>query len=564
MKRIVLFVCVFLLNDLLADPHFKPGVTPESIQFSIGGDERKYEKEVVKKIKENGKTKKVKQKEMFSQGAQVSDMKTLADGSLLMSGYIHGEASIPKADKVFKPVSGKIGEYSTFVAKVSADGSKVLWFSVLPEKSLEPKCMAVTKDGSIYVAGKFKDNLKNLSSQHADNSYSKCKVAILKFSADGSKLDLIRTGGPNQSEITGICADNKGNIVWTGSPSGQGQASYVIKMDSTGKYLEWADAGKEGKPSWTIYLHDNDEQIKNNFTSFYTKGGKEGFDYDGPGKWGKVKFWRRCFRLGGQVTCLPDGDFIVTSSYFYYFKEGKNKGFPAFDGYIGRYSSEGKLKWCSNMYQDGDSVHTPDQKPVDMVYDAKSDSIYVLFKQHGSNVYRFKGTLLGDTGNLMISWVGKLSASTGKLTHGWYFQNNRNGKYQKNGLPASPPHPKLAGNNLKRIALGKDGNIYLTGSGAPKMWTSANALMKWPEDQTGGGQGALIVLDPNLKYLYSTCIGSGKSDCSASFNGLAINNYGVFLGGSLSGAGFHKGNAPAWSVSDSSSKRASLVKVQWK
>ena len=564
MKKILFAVSFLFLNFIFADSQFKPGVTPESIQFSFGGDERAYEKEITKKIKENGKTKKVKVKEAFSEGAEIKDVKSTPDGSIYITGYIHAESSIPKAAKVSKLASGKVGEYSCFIAKLSADGSNILWFSVLPENTLDPSKVVIAKDGTVYVGGKYKDKLKSVSSQHADNNYGKSKVAILKIFADGSKLDWIRTGGPNQTDLTGMCIDNKNNLVWTASPGGQGQASYVIKMDPSGKYLDWADAGKDGKPSWTLYLHDNDGQIKENFTSFYTKGDKDGFDYDGPGKWGKVKFYKRCFRLGGQVICLPDGDFIVTSSYFYYFKEGKNKGFPAFDGFIGRYSSEGKLKWCSNMYQDGDSVHTPDQKPIDMVYDAKSDSIYVLFKQHGSNVYRFKGTLLGDSGNMMICWVGKLSASNGKVSNGWYFQNNRHGKYQTNGLPASPPHPKLAGNNLKGIALGKDGNVYLTGSGAPKMWTSANAIMPWPADQSGGGQGALIVLDNNLNYLYATCLGSGKSDCSASFNGIAVNDYGVFLGGSLSGAGFHKGSAPSWSISDSAGKRASVVKLRWK
>ena len=564
MKRIFCIVSLLVLNPLIAESEFKSGVVPGSVQFSFGGDERTYQKEVTKKVNENGKTKKIKIKETFSQGAEISDMKASADGSIYITGVIHGEPSIPKADKVYKLGSGKLGEYSCFVAKVSADGSRIVWFSVLSENSLEPSRVVIGKDGSVYIAGKYKESLKSLSAQHADNNYGKSKVAIIKFSADGSKLNWIRTGGPNQTDITGMCIDSKNNIVWTASPGGQGQASYVIKMDSTGKYLDWADAGKDGKPSWSIYLHDNDRQIKENFTSFYTKGDKDGFDYDGAGKWGKVKFYKRCFRLGGQVLCLPDGDFIITSSYFYYFKEGKNKGFPAFDGFIGRYSSEGKLKWCSNMYQDGDSVHTPDQKPLDLVYDANSDSIYVLFKQHGSNVYRFKGTLLGDSGNMMISWVGKLSALNGKLMNGWYFQNNRHGKYQTNGLPASPPHPKLAGNNLKKIALGNDGNVYITGSGAPKMWTSANAMMKWPEDQSGGGQGALVVLDKDLNYLYATCVGSGKSDCSASFNGLVLNKYGVFLGGFLNGSGFHKGSAPSWSVSDSSMKRASFVKVEWK
>ena len=450
--KISLIICIFLLSlGFAAEPLFKPGKVPESQQYSFAGDLRSYEKEVSKKIKENGKSKRIRVKETFTQGAEIKDMVSTADGSIYITGFIHKETSIPKAAKVHKLSNGSIGYYSCFVAKLSADAASILWFSVLPAESLDPSRLVVSKDGSIYVGGKYRDGLSKLKEQHKDSNYTKSKVAILKFSEDGSKLHWIRTGGPNQSELTGLCSDAKGNVIWTGSSSGMGQASYIIKMSPQGTFLNWQNAGKDGGESWSIYLHDNDVQLKEAWASFYTKGGKEGYDYDGPGKWGKVKFYSRCFRLGGQVICLPDGDFIVTASYFYKFKEGKNKTFPAFDGYLARYSSEGKLKWCTNMYQDGDSVHTPDQKPIDLAYDHKTNKIYVLFKQHGSNVYRFKGKLYGDTGNLMISWVGKVDASNGKLEEGWYFQSNRDGKYQANGLPKSPPYPKLAGNNLKRI-----------------------------------------------------------------------------------------------------------------
>ena len=94
------------------------------------------------------------------------------------------------------------------------------------------------------------------------------------------------------------------------------------------------------------------------------------------------------------------------------------------------------------------------------------------------------------------------------------------------------------------------------------MWTSSNALMKWPDDQNGGGQGALIVLDKNLKYLYATCIGTNKSDGQAHFNAMVINQYGIILGGSIKGKGFHS-NTPSWSVKESENKRVGFAKVNW-
>ena len=287
MKSIFVSCLVFLSVNLLAEGLFVPGKAPANKQLSFGGDERSYQKEVSKKIKENGKSKRIKVKETFTQGAEIKDMTSSSDGSIYLTGFIHAESSIPKAGKVHKLSSGKIGEFSTFAAKMSADASQIEWFAVMPEKSMDPSKIVIASNGSIYVGGQYKEGLSTLKEQHESSNYSKSKIAILKLANDGSKLEWIRTGGPNQSKLTGMCADKKGNIVWTGEPSGQMQASYVIKMDPTGTYLNWNDAGKDGKPSWTIYLHDNDVQIKEKFTPFYTKGDKEGYDYDGPWQMGQ-------------------------------------------------------------------------------------------------------------------------------------------------------------------------------------------------------------------------------------------------------------------------------------
>ncbi len=263
--------------------------------------------------------------------------------------------------------------------------------------------------------------------------------------------------------------------------------------------IEWKEAAR----AWCLDLHHNDAQLngKGEYWAFYQQGQREGgFDLDGvKGKWGKVRFWLKGMREGGQVLFLPGGDFVVSGTNQYDFKEGENKKFPAFDFFLARYSGEGELRWSTNLYQEGDSVHTPDQKAVDLAYDAARDEVICLVKQHGSNVYRLMGDLSGDTGNLMIGWVGRVSAQDGKLKAGWYFQNNRNGKYEEDGRPVSPPYPKLSGNDLRRVAVGKDGRVFLCGSAGAMMWTTGEEAKGWPEGKGGGQEGCFVILDRALK-----------------------------------------------------------------
>lgn len=544
---------------------------PALWQAVFGGPELKYFKKEKKKIKDpkTGKTKKTMVNVGKTDGSKIIDMVPLKNGSLIITGIIHNQESIPKAGQVTIFKGGKVGECSAFVAHINPDGKEIKWFSVLPAKVIEPERMAVADDGTIYFGGAIKDKnaFKAMPQMHKDSNPDKKKTAIVSVSSDGKKLLWLKTGAPNQSKINGMDIDNKGRIVYTGMPSGRGQASYVLRMDKNGNGVDFDKGKEDGSPSWAIYLHPNAWQLNlpGQYMDFYKKAGKEGFDYDGPeGKWGKVKWGGFCHRIGGEVIVLPDGDYVVSAGVYYSFRVGGKKSYPAFDYFLARYRPDGTIKWSTNLYQDGDSVHTPDQKPIDLAYSAKTDSIYCLVKQHGSNVYRFKGNLQGDTGNLMISWVGKVNAKDGKIQEGWYFQNSRNTSYNAKGEPKSPPYPKLAGNNLQKIAVDKEGRVYLAGTGAPKMWTSPNALMQWPAKQNGGGQGAFIVLDQNLNYLYATCLGNGIADMGGEIKALALTDKGIFLGGMGRGKGLTQGSKPIWAVADSDAKKAWLININWK
>ena len=484
----------------------------------------------------------------FGKGEEsgITDLAAFEDDSILACGVLDEGAALPAAKLTTKLLEGNHADGKRgFVAHLSPDLSEILWISVFPAECIAPTRVAIAPDGSFAVGGTHLGGFADLDKSGAN--WNKGKDCLAKLPADGSSVLWFTPGGPEHGDLTGLAIDEQGRVYFTADSKTRGAANHLIRRDGdTGEIEKWAD------DAWCVYLHTNQEALKadGEFIAYYDKSKEEsedgfGYDYDGEGGWGPVEFHLKGFRHGGQVLVLPGGDLLVSSCLQYDFRENprkdgkvtKGKKFPAFDYFLARYSNTGELRWSTNLYQKGDSIHTPDQKPIDLAYDPKTDSVYCLVKQHGSNVYRFKGELLGDTGNLTIGWLGKVEAKTGELQEGWYFQNNRTGKFQDNGLPASPPHPKLAGNALTRVAIGSDESVYLTGIGSAQTWTTDNALQPWPEGQSGGGEGVLLQLSPDLdKVGYATCL---FTDAEPRFtpSGLAVTKAGIIIGGSGSFSG---------------------------
>ncbi len=536
------------------------------------------------------------------EGSEIRDLAARPDGSVVACGTLGADAAIPKANAVHLLLSGdRSAGLRGFAAQFSANLEGLDWIAVFPADCIEPARIALSADGSIALGGKHLGGLAALDAKQ--EKWGKTDGALAKLSKDGSQVRWVSPAGPNQGAVTGIDVDSKGRVYFAADSKVRQAANYLLRKNGeTGANEPWDKTG------WCVYLHTNQEALKapGQFLAYYDKARKQsedgfGFDYDGAEGWGPVQFSLQGFRIGGQVRVLPDGDVVVSSCLQYDFRTNqrvapkpappkpkseldslldggakkpkpalevdkpeklatpkketgpirKGKSFPAFDYFLARYSPDGELRWSTNLYQPGDSVHTPDQKPLDLAYDAKSDRIYVLAEQHGSNLYRFMGELNGDTGNLMIGWLGKVNAADGKLEAGWYFQNNRHGNFGPNGIPKSPPYPKLAGNRLRRARVTADGAIFLAGSGAAQTWTTPNALQSWPKDQHGGGNGALLELAENLSSVrYATCL---FSDAEGGFapNGLAVTVEGVILAGRgrFSGELAEKATKAGWSES---------------
>ncbi len=476
-----------------------------------------------------------------SESDRITDMVALPDGSLLICGVIHGLNDWVEGVPMRRPGAGGggVGRDSPFVAKVAYDLSKLEWVSVMGAETFKPSRMAVAPDGSIYLGGEKGDEIKSIA---PDEDWDGRHSVIAKLCEEGRELEWVRAGGANQTGVTGLDVDDKGRVYWTAGTRGARMAAYLIRLNPDGSSSEW---DYEATRHWAVDLHHNDEQLnqEGEFWWFYKRGWNEGeqdgyFDYDGEDGWAPVRFWLHGIREGGQVIVLPDGDIIVSGTMQYDFQVRGKRRFPAFDLLLARYRSDGKLLWSTNLYMPGDSVHTPDQKAQDLHYDPNTGNLYVLAWQHGSNVYRFKGDLVGDTGNLSIYWLGRVDVQTGDLRDGWYFHNIRpdsNGHFQDDGTPTG--WPALSGNYISRVRTDDEGRVYITGRGATKTWTCENTHQSWPGDQWGR-YGFLYVLTPELdRILYATLIRGTETDDDgeviggSSFDGLAVTPSGVYIGG---------------------------------
>ncbi|HRU01027.1 MAG TPA: hypothetical protein P5239_04925, partial [Victivallales bacterium] len=494
---------------------------------------------------------KAKSAQLYSFGGKQGDTSikstsTGKNGVIFISGTTESQDDLPK--QVTPKILIKSNGPTTYIAAFSKDLNDILSLSVLPEEIITPQKILVSRSGDVYLGGKTTnpsaiENLSDFISEKKGGQWNGNAV-IIKLKNDLKAIEWIIKAGPNMENISDM-AETKDGILYTGGTSVKGAAMYVLKVNEKGKNIEFLKGKKTDKgyeKSWAIYLNEGNTELKEKYYSFYRKGGKDGFDYDGTtGKYGLVKFWDISPRVGGQIVVLPDNDFIVSAGVYFKFKEGNNKSFPAFNLLLARFSNEGELRWATNLYQEGDSVHIPDEKPRAMTYDGKTDSIFIVASQHGSNVYRLKGKLLGDTGNMLISWVGKVDAKNGALKDGWFFMNNRhpdeNGKggYNEDGTPRPAPHPKLAGNSLISIVVGDDGNVYIAGKAAARAWTSKDAFEKWPENKAGGGLPCLLILNNDLtKYIFASVFGA-EENADGEFSSFILENNKIYLFGSLKG-----------------------------
>lgn len=196
-------------------------------------------------------------------------------------------------------------------------------------------------------------------------------------------------------------------------------------------------------------------------------------------------------------------------------------GNPDFEPAVIKMDSEGGLLWWSRLYHerraDG-SLHnsSPDQYvdglAIDYSVNGLNGKLVVNARCHGNNVENlwegnsieanltassYQNQFTGSTGNIHISWLGKLSITDGSLQYSTYVAEMGQ---NTNGLGSEHPDPLLAGwpdpnsgwielnttklvhNSLKTTA---DGSVIILGV-ARRPMTTRNAYLKMPNPYYAG------------------------------------------------------------------------------
>jgi uncharacterized protein (TIGR03437 family) len=130
-----------------------------------------------------------------------------------------------------------------FVAKVSADGSKLIYFTILSGSFTEAaSALVVNSDGSAYVTGATSSPdfaVTKGALQTTFDTSGPSQGFLVKVNADGTVAYSSYINGTTLTQITGIAVDSGGDVFLTGMggpgysvASGQTAQGFILKLDA--------------------------------------------------------------------------------------------------------------------------------------------------------------------------------------------------------------------------------------------------------------------------------------------------------------------------------------------
>ena len=280
-------------------------------------------------------------------------------------------------------------------------------------------------------------------------------------------------------------------------------------------------------------------------------------------------------------------------------------GQPDFEPAVMAMSNEGQLQWWSRLYHekraDG-SLHnsTPDQYidaiSIDYSLPSNTGNLVVGARCHGNNTENywegntidindsaqgFQNNFTGSSGNIHISWLGKLSLAQGVLQKSTYMAE-RADVTAGLGTPSSDSNldgwedPNTGWPNVNTTYLRKnmlkvtaDGSVVVLGIGRRTI-TTANAWQKMIKQSEGSStwNQFVRVYTPELsKPLYSS-IATGEWDHTTGAGGDNVELLGVYkVADGVVAVGYHEGSGgeipvigvPSWGNSNYNGQSAVLL-----
>ena len=239
-----------------------------------------------------------------------------------------------------------------------------------------------------------------------------------------------------------------------------------------------------------------------------------------------------------------------------------NGGLPDFEPAVIAMDSSGSLLWWSRLYHEitpaGDTVNsTPDQYIDALAIDYAHDQLVVGARCHGNNVENFwegntinsnisasgfQNNFTGSSGNIHISWLGKLRLEDGVLTNSTYMAELAEGTGSLGSPHPDPnldgwPNPntgwpdvnttRIAKNNLK---VSSNGDVCVLAVGRRTI-TTANAYQKMVKPYYSGlscWNSFVRVYDTDFQVPKYSSLVVGAWDTLTQAGGSNTDLYGVY------------------------------------
>jgi uncharacterized protein (TIGR03437 family) len=240
-------------------------------------------------------------------GDRTTNLTVDSSGAIFITGTTGG--AFPTTSNAAIPTSTTA---KAFAAKISADGSRLIYSTYLPDTAAFTTSIAIDAQGNAYIAGKS-------GAGHA---------FVMKLNADGSSFGYTSIlAGTNQDWATAILADASGYVIVTGQTNSPdfpvssralqsrlagAQNAFVSKLDGSGRVTFSTYLGGSGSDAPAILKTDSAGNI-------YVAGQTTSLDFPTtPGSFQPnplVPLWNN-MSPGGFVARLdPDGSALAYSSY---------------------------------------------------------------------------------------------------------------------------------------------------------------------------------------------------------------------------------------------------------
>ena len=285
-------------------------------------------------------------------------------------------------------------------------------------------------------------------------------------------------------------------------------------------------------------------------------------------------------------------------------------GNPDFEPAVVAMEAGGRLKWWSRLYHEqmenqGTLVKTstPDQYVDHVAIDYAANRLVVLARAHGNNVINFwSGNKIaaqpgatsfhhqftGTSGNIHISWLGKLAQADGTLAAASWVAEYSDGA-TLGAAYSEPIHdgwgshnagwPDLNTTRVSALEVDARGAVYLTALGRRTITTS-NAFMKMykPAQGRSAWNYFVRVFEPDLKTLRYSSLLRGPWNAAVDGGGENVLLEGVFpVQGGVLATGWHKldgsnvplgaplsvTEVPAWGASTPAGESAVLAHLRF-